>query len=158
VASDVPEELDVFERQEPVRVVDHQGPALPEIQILGKLPLDGLGVFFDLLPREDLAHLGLAAGVADHGRPAAHERNGAVAGPLHVGEGHDGHEAPDVEARGRRVEPDVAGHLLACQDPAGLGLVGHLLDEASLRHDIIDALHKTTAKLRSEEGGKIRKK
>ncbi len=138
IAADIAQEFDVFQGQKPVGVVDQLGLPFAEIQVLRELSLQGLGVAVDLFLREDLAHLRLAAGIADHGRPAADQRDGPVAVSLHVGQRHDGNETPDVEARGRRVEADVAAHGLAGKNPPGLGLIGDLFDEASFGKNIIN--------------------
>jgi hypothetical protein len=137
ITADVAQEFDVFQGQKPVGVVDQQGLPFAEIQVLRELLLDRFGVFVDLFLGEDLAHLRLAAGVADHGRPAAHQGDGLMAVSLHMGQRHDGNKAPDVEARGRRVEADVATHGLAGENAPGLGLVGHLLHEATLTQDVV---------------------
>ncbi len=69
--------------------------------------------------------------VPDEPRPPAQERDGTVPRPREVRQQHHRVEAPRVEARGRRVEPDIGDDLLLRGERAE-GLVGHLVDEPPL--------------------------
>ena len=129
--ADIAEEFDVFQGQEPVGVVDRDGPGAVEVEVAGELDEDGLALGPDGRLLEHLAHLGLAAGVADHGRPAADDGDGPVAGPPEMDHGHDGDEAPGVEARGRAVEADVEGDGVRAEHLADGVLVRDLGDEAA---------------------------
>ena len=67
----------------------------------------------DILGGEHLAHVALAARIADHAGAAAHQRDGAMARALHVRHGHNRDIMADVQAVGGGVEADVKrGRLL----------------------------------------------
>ena len=61
---------------------------------------------------EQLAALVLARGIADLGRPAAHQHDRLVPGLLQAAQQHDLHQVADVERGRGRVEADIAGHDL----------------------------------------------
>ena len=131
VAADVAQEAHIVQLQEPVGVVEDQGSLAVEIQVAVELGLDRDAEAADGLLGEDRPHLGLSAGVADHGRARADEGDGPVPGPAQVGHGHDGDQAPGVQAGGRAVVADIEGDpALAEHLPHGL-FVGHLGDESA---------------------------
>ena len=104
VPADVAQEIDVLERQQPVRVVDHDRPVAGGGQELPYLRLDVAAVLLDGLVREELPHLGLAAGVSDHGGTAPQHRDGPVTGHRQVSHRHQGHHAADVVRLDHRRE------------------------------------------------------
>ena len=59
-------------------------------------------VGLDLLGRQQIALLRLAARIADHAGAAADERDRRVAEPLQAREAHHGEQVADVQARRRR--------------------------------------------------------
>ncbi len=61
----------------------------------------------DLFGGEQIALLRLAARIADHAGAAADDGDGRVAEPLQAREPHHGEQVAHVQARRRRVEPDV---------------------------------------------------
>src|SRR5581483_2130141 len=114
-------------------------------------------VFVDLLARQQLPLLGLAARVADHSGAAPDDRDRRVAEPLHPREAHDGEQRSDVQARRRRIETDVAGDALLRErlrdavrrlgdQPAPLQLV------EKIRHEINGLLYQSMTALRRAQG------
>ncbi len=133
--ADVAQELQVVELAEPVGVVDHQRLALAEIEQGSHLLLELGQVGVDLLDAEELAHLGLAAGIADHAGAAADDGDRPVAVALHVSQGHDRHQVADVKAGRAGIKADVAGDGPLHGSAHAVG-VGHLLDKAALCQDV----------------------
>ena len=139
--ADLAQEGDVFERIQPVGVVDHDrvggtcvGAGTEAQEVLeDRLDVGDVGV--DLLDREELAALVLARGVADLGGAAAHEDDRAVAGLLHPAQHHHRDQRSDMQAVGGRVVADIGG------DDAlgGLGVepfqIGALVDVTALLKD-----------------------
>ena len=82
--------------------------------------------------REQLAALVLARGIADLGRPAAHQHDRLVPGLLQPAQHHDLHQAADVQARRGRVEADVGGDDLLLRQRIERRGVGRLVDVAAL--------------------------
>jgi hypothetical protein len=68
------------------------------------------------LVREQRALGGLAGRIADETRPAAHHRDGSVAGALQAHQVGHGQQAADVERGRGGVEADVGGHALLLQE------------------------------------------
>ena len=62
---------------------------------------------------EQLAAFVLADGIADLGRPAAHQHDRLVPGLLQPPQHHDLDQAADMERRRGRVEADIARDDLA---------------------------------------------
>jgi hypothetical protein len=62
---------------------------------------------------------------------------------LHVCHGHDGEEAANVQAPGRRVIADVKGEALAAKTPAQYVWMGNLLHKATCPQYIKDIFHKS---------------
>ncbi len=100
-----------------------------EIEKARKLRADALDVRLHLLRRQELTLDRLAAGIADEPGAAADEGDRRVAVALHVRERHHDEQRPDVQARRRGIEPDVAGDPLARQDVANT--FGGVVDKAA---------------------------
>ena len=130
------QEVDVVELGQPIGVVDDQGLALGKVQEAAHLLLDALHVVVDVLGGEHLAKLALAGGVADQARAAAHQGDGPVAGPLHVGHGHDGDVVADVQGVGRGVKAHVEGDGTLLHALVQVFLVDGLGDEAALLQNV----------------------
>ena len=97
----LPQERDVAEGVEPLRIVGHQGRAVPVVpaeveEALEDAP-DPRDVGGDALVGEQLPALVLARRIADSGGAAPHQDDGAMSGTLHVPQQHDGNEAPGVQ-------------------------------------------------------------
>ena len=60
--------------------------------------------------RDQLAHLGLAAGVTHHRRAATQDRDGLVPGARKVGHRHQGDVVPHMQAGGRGIEAGIKDH------------------------------------------------
>ena len=130
------QEVHVVEVEQPVGVVGDDGLAVGEVEEAAHLRLDALDVVVDLLAGEHLAQLALAGRVADHARAAAHQRDGAVTGLLHVRHRHDRDVMPDVQRVRGGVKADVEGHLLVFQHLVQVVLVNRLRDKASLAQHV----------------------
>ena len=143
MATDVPEEIDVLQVPEPVDVVDHQGLALAEVEVVGELLLQGLGIRLRLFLAHHLPKFGLPARVPHETGSASHEHDGAVPAALHVHEAHDRFQGTGVKAWRGGVEPDVAGSGLLQQLVYAL-VIRCLLDEASLSENVQDVAHDST--------------
>ena len=127
--ADVPDKVDVVQVQQPVRIVDHLGLALTELDEPLHLLLEAGAVVVDGLLGHHGAHIGPAGGVANHGRAAADQGNGLVARhlqPLHQAQGH---EVANVQRVCRGVKANVEGGLAVVYHLPDLFLVGHLGDE-----------------------------
>jgi hypothetical protein len=94
---------------EPVGVIDHDGVgrAVAECQVFGEDRPDAGHVAGDVGIRQQLPRLVLAGGVADLGRPSAHQHDRLVAGTLQGAQEHDGDEAADMQRIRRAVEADI---------------------------------------------------
>ena len=114
--------------------------ALGEIEEAAHLLLDAAQRCWSMvLHGHHLAHVGLAGGVADHRRAAAHQRDGAVTRALHVRHRHDRDVVADVQGIGGRVEADVErGRVFELL--VELVFKGHLRDKAALLEQIENVL------------------
>jgi len=138
--SDLAQERDVLEREEPVGVVFRQRPARIKVQVAVKLGVDQPAVGPDLVLSQHLAHLGLATGVAHHGRAASYKGDRAVSRALQVHHGHDRYQASGVQAGRCAVKADVECHGSAPQHIAHGVLVGHLGDEPAPGQRVVGVL------------------
>src|SRR5436309_1148634 len=89
VPTNVSQESNIVQAQKPVGVIEHERSISTEIQEARELSVHAIGITLDLCRRQQLAHLGLAARIPDHGRPAADQGDRAVASALQVGQHHD---------------------------------------------------------------------
>ena len=128
--ADVPQEFQVVKGPQPVGVVEHQRPALREIEQFGHLLLQPGQIGVDLLHAQQLAHLVLVGGIANHAGPPTYDGDGPVAMPLNVGQGHDRHQMAHVKAVGAGIKADVAGDGLFDHGADAL-CIGRLFDKAS---------------------------
>jgi hypothetical protein len=107
---DVAEEVHQGNATQPVGVVPHPGGVGPlEREEARQLPREAPGVPVDLLQAQDRPLLALPAGVTDHPRPAADQRDGRVPVTLEPGEAHHRHQAAHVQRVGRGIEAHVGG-------------------------------------------------
>ena len=109
--SDVSQQFDVIQLEQPVAVVDEQCLALSEVDEFAHLLLEALDVVVDCLGSHHLSEIGSPGWIADHSRAAADKRNRLVAShlqPLHQTERH---EVPHMQRIGSRVKTDVEGSL-----------------------------------------------
>jgi len=106
--------------------------SVAERQVLREDRLDAGHVLVDLFVGQQLARFVLAGGIADLGRPAAHQHDRLVPGLLQPAQQHDLHETAHMQAVGRAIEADIG------RDRPGQAFgverrgVGHLVDEAAL--------------------------
>ena len=101
VDRDVAEELDRARPLVPVVVVhEDRGVGTVEVEDARKVLADALLVLLHLFHGEHVALGGLAGGVADEARGAAHEGDHLVPGLLEAAEHHDGHEVPRLQRGG----------------------------------------------------------
>ena len=131
----VPQEVDVIQIPQPVRVVHDLravGLGFIEIQEALHLLFDVGDVVVDVLHGQHLPEVALAAGVADHARAAAHQREGLVSSLLQVGHGHDRNVVADVQAVRGGVEAHVEGHHALVKGLVQLVLKGDLPDKSAL--------------------------
>src|SRR5579859_5964977 len=112
VAADIAQEFDVFERTQPVVVVDHDGAggAGIEAQKTRENLANTRDIGIDLLLAEQLPSLIAAGRVPDLGGAPAHQHDGAVPGLLQTAQQHDLHQAADVQTVGGGSEADVRGN------------------------------------------------
>ena len=128
--ADVPDKVDVVEVQEPVGVVDHHGLAFAELDEPLHLLLEAVAVVLDGIPGHHGAQIRAAGGVADHGRAAADQRDGAVAGHLEAFHQAQGHKVAHMEGIRCGIEADIEGSFALVDETADFFLVRDLGDEA----------------------------
>jgi hypothetical protein len=98
--------------------------------------LDALDIGLDLVDAEQAPLVIAEARIANHGRAAAHQADGAVAGFLQPVEHRHRDQVADMDAGRRRIVADIAGDaFLHRQGVEALG-IGDLVDEASLIEDV----------------------
>ena len=153
VAPDLAQEVDVVQGSQPLGVVQHQRLALGEIEETGDLEAEALAVGPDRLVGQDLAHLGLARGVADARGAAADEGDGAVPRALQVGHGEQLQQVPHVQAGAGGIEADVEGDPLALHQLAQARLVGALGDETPLLQGLETGQGQPSSCTRPSPGG-----
>ena len=90
------------------------GPGV-EVEKSLELPLDAGDVLVELLAREQLALLRLAAGIANHAGAAADDGDRMVPESLQARQPHHRQQRADMEARRRRIEADVGRDRLPFQ-------------------------------------------
>ena len=128
-SADVPDEIDVVQVQQPVGIVDHHGLALAELNEPLHLLFEAGAVVVDGLLGHHGAHIRPAGGIADHGRAAADEGNGSVAGhlqPLHQAQCH---EVTHMQGVGSGVKADIEHGLAVVDHFPDFFLVCHLGNE-----------------------------
>ena len=69
--TDLAQELDIVEVQQPVGIVDHEGFSLGKVDKAAHLLLEAVDVVLDRLLRQDLAEVRASGRVTDHARAAA---------------------------------------------------------------------------------------
>ena len=141
--ADLAQKIHIVEVQQPVAVIDHDGLAFAEIQEAGELLLDAADVFADGFAAHHLAHVALAAGIADHGGAAAAQGDRPVPGALQMRHGHDGDVVAHMQAVRRGVKAHVEGHGLALQRLVEVVLKGDLRDETALLEHV-QYVHKSS--------------
>ena len=141
VLADVAEEVEGAERLGPVEVVDHRrGAVAVEVDEPGDLVADALDPLGDrLLGVHD--PLPRFLGVADEAGGAADQQQRAVAGELEPARGEDLQEVADVQARRRRVEPDVEREWARRQRVAQRVAIRRVRDEAAGVEVVEDVSH-----------------
>ena len=131
---DLAQERHIFERAQPIVIIDHDRVGRPVTKRQEALEhlADAGDIRVDIGIAQELPALVLAGRIADLGRPAAHQDDRLVPRLLHPAQDHDLDEASDMEARRGRVEADVAGHDLPLRQGVQPGGVGQLVDVAAL--------------------------
>ncbi len=129
--ADLTQELDIVQVEQPVRVVGDDGFAVGKIDETADLLLEAFHIVLDEFRRQHLAHLVLAARVADHARAAAQKDDGTVAGPLHMGHHHEGDEVTHMETVRGRVEADIERDLLFFEEFTHFFFMGQLFQVAT---------------------------
>ena len=129
--ADIADEIDIAQAAQPVGVVDDQRLVVAKLDKAGQLRLDAGDVVIDGFHGHHLAHIGFAAGVANHGRCTAHQGDGLVARALHVRHGDDGDEVAEVQAGGGGVKAYVEGSGFALQLLVQIVFKGYLGDESA---------------------------
>ena len=69
----------------------------------------------DKFRRQHLAHIVLAAGVADHTGAAAQQCDGTMPRPLHMGHSHQSNKVTDMQTVRRRVKANIKRDLFLFQ-------------------------------------------
>ena len=136
--ANVAQQLDIVELQQPVRVIDHDGLALAEVDEAFHLLFEAVAVVLDDLRRHHRAHVRPAGGVSDIACAAANEDDGAISRhlePLHEAKCH---EMADVQRVRRGVKANVECGLAVIDHFANFRLVGHLRDEPARLQFFID--------------------
>ena len=108
--ADVADEFEERDVLHPVVVVDQHGGIRRvrlEVEQFGELPFDRLLIVAERRLVEQVALLRLAAGVADHARRAAYERQRTVAAHLEMLEDHHAHQMSDMQRVGRGVDAQI---------------------------------------------------
>ena len=126
-----PQKFHVVQIQQPVGIVQHQGLSLAEVNKALHLTLKALGIVGDVLLGEHLAHVGAAAGVANHGGAAADEGNGLVSGHLQALHQRQSHKMAGSQAVRRAVKANIKGSFAVVDEFLDLLLVRDLRNEAA---------------------------
>ena len=129
--TDVPDEVDIVQVQQPVSIVHHLGLALTELNEPLHLLFEAGTVVVDGLLGHHAAHIGPARGVTDHGRAAANQGNGLIARHLQPLHKTQGHKMAYMERIRRGVETNVEGGLAVIHHFPNFFLVGHLSDQST---------------------------
>ena len=129
--TDLAQQIDIVEVEQPIGVVDHLSLALAELDETLHLPPEAIGVMLDILPREHLSHIGAAAGVADHRSAAADKGDGGVARHLEALHKGKSHEMTRCKAVRRAVKADIEFRLAAVDKLSDLRFVCDLCNESS---------------------------
>ncbi len=138
VAANIAQELDPLQAKQPIGVVDHQRTITRKIQIAAEMLTDAGQVAVDLFDGQHRPLGGAIGWVTNHARAAADDGDRPMPELLRVGQRHDAHQVPGVQAGGGRVETLVERDGAAVKGtPQGV-LVGDLGDEAAGAQNVED--------------------
>src|SRR5215475_10141780 len=144
--ANIAQKVNVLQLCQPVSIIHDDGTMVAfEGQIALQLSSQGLDVLRNCFLRQHLAHLGPATGITDHRRTTPNDDQGPVTSTLHSCHGHDGEEATNVQAPGRRVIADVKSEAFAAKTLAQYICMGDLLHKATCPQYIKDVFHKSRA-------------
>ena len=129
------QQVHIIQAQQPVAVIYHQRFAIGKINELAHLLFEAFNVVVDKFRRQHLAHIVLAAGVADHTGAAAQQCDGTVPRPLHMGHSHQSNKVTDMQTVRRRVKSNIKRNLFLLQHFPNFILMGNLCDKTTfLQH------------------------
>ena len=131
--ADLPQQLDVAELVQPIRVVGYEGVGrpVPEADEGIEAALNPRHVGGDLRVGQQLPRLFAQRRVADPGGAATHQDYWAVPVALHQPQQHDLHQTADMQAVGGAVKADIARHRPSQQRRVKRVLVGTLEHETA---------------------------
>ena len=144
VLAGLAQEVEQTDRPQPVDVVDDARgvPSAFKVEKVLKLWANARHMHVDLLRREQIALLRLAARIADHAGSAADHRNRGVPGALHARKPHQGQHVSDVQTRRRRIEARIHSDGLGREQFAQS--FGRVVDEISPRQLVEQIGHRNT--------------
>ena len=123
--------IHVFQIQQPIGVVHHNGFILAEFNEAADLLFEAIAVVLDDFGREHRAHIGASAGVADHARAATEQHDGLVARHLQTFHQAQRHEVTHVQRISRRVKANIEARAAVIDQIFYLFFVGHLSNQAT---------------------------
>ena len=129
--SHIPDELDVVQISEPVRIVHHHSLALAELNKAAHLLFKALAVVVDLLRGHHGPQIAPARGIPDHTRAAPHQGDGPVARHLQTLHQAKRHEMSHMEAVCRGIKTDIESRFSIIDQFLDLLLVRQLGQQPS---------------------------
>src|SRR5262249_19129917 len=142
--ANIAQKINVLQLCQPVGIVHNDGAIVAfESQVALQLCTQGLDILRSRGLRQHLAHFGPTTGIANHGCAPTADNQWSMASELHVRHGHDGEEATNMQAPGRRVIADVKGEAIAAKTLAQSIWMGDLLHKATCPQYIKDVFHKS---------------
>ena len=128
---DIPQQFNVIQSPQPVAIIDHQRPALIEINKALHLFLEAVAVMLDHFIGKHLAHIAPSRRIPYRTGAATDKADRPVTGPLHVRHGHKAEEMSDMKAVRGGIKADIKSNLFIFQQGAHLFFIGALLDKST---------------------------
>ena len=125
---------------EPVAVIDDQRFVIVKIEETGHLFFDALNIPVNGFHGQHFSHVGFSGRVTDHCGSAAHERDGLMTCPLHMGHGHDRNIVSDMQTVSGGVKSNIesrGGFKLLIQ----LILESHLCYKSAFFQNVKNMFH-----------------
>ncbi len=154
--TDLAEEFNVVEGEQPVGVVDDDGFSVAKLDEPFHLFFETVTVVLNGFRGHHGAHVGAAGRVANIAGAAAQQDNGAVAGHLQTLHEAERHEVTDVKGICGRVEADIETCTAIVNQLADFGFICDLRNEAALLQFFVD-LHVCSS-FPVSSGSPVRKK
>jgi len=129
--ADVPQESEITEGCEPIKVVEHESSIVREVNESFELPAKTGNVCCDLFLSKEASRFRLPCRVTNQSGSAAHDNKRNMPSALKMRKHHDGHEVPEMQAGGSRIVSAVDSQGSVFELRVETGLVRYLLNESS---------------------------